>query len=343
MKSVSQFLRRPCKVLTYHRILPEELLTGEVTQRSLIVTTETFRRQLLFLKSKYDILTMDGYVNILQRGADFRKPCCVIAFDDGWRDNYLYALPILKELSAPAIIFVATEHVDSGKEFWPERLTRILLNLRYDRKESLEMLDSSLPISFRPDKRITRNEKMDLANHAIINLKDRPLEKTLSAISRLEESVWVRRDWDQNERKICSWAELKNMTGTGLITIGSHTKSHTILTNETEETCESEIFDSKKTVEQNLGLAVNHFSYPNGNFNSTIERMVVAAGYESASTCLNGVNHSTTSPYRIRRIHVTDPRSTDQKDFSTSRFALEISDGWQKLKRLRNSIGGRPY
>ena len=136
MRSVSLFLRRPCKVLTYHRILPEELLTGEVTQRSLIVTTETFRRQLLFLKSKYDILTMDGYVNTLQQGADFRKPSCVIAFDDGWRDNYLYALPILKELSVPAIIFVATEHVDSGKEFWPERLTRIMVNLRYDRKES---------------------------------------------------------------------------------------------------------------------------------------------------------------------------------------------------------------
>jgi peptidoglycan/xylan/chitin deacetylase (PgdA/CDA1 family) len=59
-----------------------------------------------------------------------------------------------------------------------------------------------------------------------------------------------------------SWSQLEEATGTGLVTIGSHTHSHVSLAGATEAEAEEEMRRSKELIEDRLGVACRHFAYP---------------------------------------------------------------------------------
>ena len=76
---------------------------------------EGFERQLLELRQRgYEFVSLAGLVdNIRSQGAE--KPGTVaVTFDDGWLDNYEFALPVLKKLSIPATFFVTTGHTKNA-------------------------------------------------------------------------------------------------------------------------------------------------------------------------------------------------------------------------------------
>ncbi len=83
-------------------------------------------------------------------------------------------------------------------------------------------------------------------------------------------------------RGFVSWSDLREMRDAGM-TIGSHSKSHPFLTKITDPAVLwSEIDGSKQTLEKNLGVTVNEFAYPFGQYNTDIVALVKKAGYASA-------------------------------------------------------------
>src|SRR5262249_20212788 len=66
------------------------------------------------------------------------------------------------------------------------------------------------------------------------------------------------------------------------ITIGSHTKSHTLLTSESAETAMEQLVESKRVLEDKLSRVVKHFAYPDGRFNLPVVQAVNSAGYRFA-------------------------------------------------------------
>ena len=79
-----------------------------------------------------------------------------------------------------------------------------------------------------------------------------------------------------------SWNDLRVMLAAGM-TIGSHTRSHPFLTKITDPArLWDEIDGSKVTLERNLGIAVNEFAYPFGQYDPAIIRLVEKAGYQAA-------------------------------------------------------------
>ena len=96
-------------VLMYHSIAQ-----GAENSR-LIVTPESFERQMSFLKKgNYQILSMDEYVAFLKENKKPDKRSIVITFDDGFLDNYTNAYPVLKKYKIPATISVVIEWVGRG-------------------------------------------------------------------------------------------------------------------------------------------------------------------------------------------------------------------------------------
>lgn len=59
-----------------------------------------------------------------------------------------------------------------------------------------------------------------------------------------------------------TWGQLREAVGTGLVTVGAHTHSHADLSVASEVEAESEMRRSKELIEDHLGVACRHFSYP---------------------------------------------------------------------------------
>lgn len=84
--------------------------------------------------------------------------------------------------------------------------------------------------------------------------------------------------------------------------IGSHSLTHPNLRKIPLAQAREEISASKKSLEDTFGVAVEHFCYPYGSYNEAIRDLVVAAGYQTASTVKHGVPQPGDSPYELKRI-----------------------------------------
>ena len=140
-------------------------------------------------------------------------------------------------------------------------------------------------------------------------LKEYGFPATIFSVSRF---VGRTNEWMQDEgfprRKLLGWRELKEMSDNGII-IGSHTTTHSLLTEIEPESARQEIMNSKYELEDSLEKPVHFFAYPYGGLNEQIGKFVKEAGYLGACSIRSGFNSEATDPFTLRRIEVygTDP------------------------------------
>jgi peptidoglycan/xylan/chitin deacetylase (PgdA/CDA1 family) len=76
------------------------------------LTPKEFEREMRYLsKKRYSSLFLEDLVNYLERGGDLPPQPIAITFDDGFKDNFIYAYPILKRYNLKATIFVVTSAI----------------------------------------------------------------------------------------------------------------------------------------------------------------------------------------------------------------------------------------
>ncbi|MCT8975711.1 polysaccharide deacetylase family protein [Clostridium sp. CX1] len=102
---------RSLPVLMYHSIAYEE-------GNELRIPKENFREQMKYLKdNNYTTLTLDELYSFFISNKPIQEKSVVITFDDGYKDNYENAYPILKEFGFNATIFVITGAIDNEKDY----------------------------------------------------------------------------------------------------------------------------------------------------------------------------------------------------------------------------------
>ncbi|MDD5595248.1 MAG: polysaccharide deacetylase family protein [Candidatus Omnitrophica bacterium] len=95
-------------ILMYHSVDPQA-----EKKNMLAVTPEIFTRQMDFLKKhRYNIIPLEKLVDLIREKAKIPPKTVVITLDDGYRNNYLYAFPVLKKYNLPATIFVIINEID---------------------------------------------------------------------------------------------------------------------------------------------------------------------------------------------------------------------------------------
>jgi len=102
-------------ILMYHRF--------GYGQNTLSVTPENFKRQMAYLKDNcYDVISLDELVEGIRSRKKFSRKAVVITIDDGYKDNFVYAYPVLKKYRFPATIFIITSHAGARDDFmkWEE-------------------------------------------------------------------------------------------------------------------------------------------------------------------------------------------------------------------------------
>ena len=120
VSSFVNLLGKPWKgngsILTYHRVLPDEKISEDLDV-GLAVLTSNFEKQIKLLKTNYNIVPIDELINNL-RSKRKEKFLLSITFDDGYKDNLNFALPILERYKIPATIYVTTRFLDTDVWMW---------------------------------------------------------------------------------------------------------------------------------------------------------------------------------------------------------------------------------
>lgn len=239
------FLRKNyiAPIIMYHSINPQP----NPAIKRLIVSPRTFERQARFLKEhKYNILPLEYLAGLIKDKKKIPSRALAITFDDGYRDNYTYAFPVLKKYNLPATIFIIVDEIG------------------------------------------------------------RP----------------------QGDR--LSWAEIKEMQNSGLITFGSHCLGPEPLVNiKSEEELRKQIFGSKRILDEELGQPVTIFSYPGGMFNARIKKLVKEAGYKFAVATLPGKKFASDDVFLLKRLRISE------RDSNLLIFRFKTSGFYTSLKESR--------
>lgn len=94
-------------IVMYHSVDPNAKPGNRIA-----VTLETFERQIRFLKNNsYNVLTLEAAAALIKEKKRVPHKTIAVTFDDGYKDNYIYAFPVLKKYNIPATMFIITGEV----------------------------------------------------------------------------------------------------------------------------------------------------------------------------------------------------------------------------------------
>ena len=286
-------------ILMYHRIIPRSETEG--VQAGMYVEPETFKKHLFFLKKYFRVVYLTDLISSKEKPVSTNKPFCAVTFDDGWQDFYKYAFPVLKEYNFPATVFLATDYIGTNDWFWTDRLAHILLEkLRTKKIRACSSENSTIEKLIKLNSSFESRLETSIGILKYLRIED--IEEILSELSELCDISSV-----PEERAFLSWDEVREMGETGLISFGSHTAGHPILTTLKPDEIKEELIRSKeKLIAEGVvdDPALIPFCYPNGNHNKEIAGMVRDTGYYMAVTTKNGWNNPLSNRFVLKRVGI---------------------------------------
>jgi peptidoglycan/xylan/chitin deacetylase (PgdA/CDA1 family) len=277
-------------ILVYHRIMP----TVSFNPLHTIVSVRTFEAQLEAVAERYSILPLR---DVIQQKAKPTRDQVVITFDDGYRDNYQFAFPILKKRGIPATFFVVTGAVNTGMPLWDwELVTRLCTSKDIN---EVELRDVVL-------RRKTKESCQSFAKRAIEHLKSASLDELQQVQARLRgHSAYV----DPSELTSClTWEELRTMSKSRM-EIGAHGVTHRSLPGLAHAEALHEILRSKQTIEENTFEHCRHFAFPFGSrldYNEALLRTVKEAGFQTCMLNVSGYNNNNGQGFCFKRTKMSE-------------------------------------
>jgi len=307
-------------VLMYHRVLPKDSPLRKTEQPGMYVSPETLDLHLTELERRFELVHLDDWLRRAKQGETLPHSACAITFDDGWRDNYDFALPVLVKHQAPATIFLVSSYIGTAQRFWPNRLMS-LVQAEFERPGSvafparLRALVDPVLAQGRAQGRLD-TEALDPVVQQALRLKEAEIRALVEAAEDRDTQG------SGDDRDMLDVREIGMMAATGLIRFGSHSTTHFRLDdNATEDLLTAEIVASRARLRQICGQPIDLFCYPNG-ISSASSVGLVSRHYLGAVATNTGWHASDLDPYLIPRIRLHD-------DITSTRDAfLARLSGW---------------
>ncbi len=273
---------------------------------------DEFEKQIEFLSEEYQVFPLREIVARLNRGSALPERAVCITFDDGFRNNLRFAYPILHKYKAASTVFLVTSLMGTAQPPWPEQLYSALVKTEL---ASIRFEEEEIALQT-PQDRAAAYPKM------ASRLKRLPVEKKDALLEELLDQLGRSSAQDNEGLAMLSWEEVEKLDAEGLMTFGSHTHTHPILSRCSPERQRFELMESRKAILEHLGRG-DLFAYPNGtrsDFTQETKRLSRELGYECAFTTIRGVNTPETDRYELRRVGVG-------ADMSLSEFRIGML-GW---------------
>lgn len=271
-------------ILFMHKIVAQQTNKPRIHLMKANEIEVTFLEEMLvYLKGKYDIISLEDMCNWLESKEKLKKKFIVVTFDDGYKDNLTLAYPVFKKLNIPFTIYVTNCFPNKTAKLWWYMLEDILLEntkIQFTINNNLHLFESK-----------TQNQKdksFEQIRNIIINATAANQAKLLSHL----EKTYNKNLKDYVVKEALTWDEINTLSKDPLVTIGCHTENHLALNTLTKEEQLKEILESKKEIDSKTQNNSAHFAYPYGTSNeineSEVNNLAATKSFQTATTTRMG-------------------------------------------------------
>ena len=269
-------------VLNYHRIgNPAETPYDSALFSA---TGEELDWQVEYLKRHFQMATLENVV-AMANGYRPRGTHVLLTFDDGYRDNYTVAFPVLRSHGVQGVFFLPTSFIGTDRLPWWDVIAYLI---KHTFKSTIR-LKLPEPVVFELRE---RGRVINITRQILRLYKRTPLQDCPDFITALEQACEVSAPLAGVNRRFMNWAEAREMLQGGMA-FGSHTHTHEIMSKlSPEQQCE-EASRSRDRLEQELENHIDVLSYPVGGpdtFTDQTMRILAQAGYSAAFSFQGGLN-----------------------------------------------------
>ncbi|CAH2031393.1 polysaccharide deacetylase family protein [Trichlorobacter ammonificans] len=254
LDSLFRYLNRgKLLVVMYHGVTAGDHRPPVWTQ----LPVERFRKQVAFLRSHYTPLTLTEVTAALAGNSSLPERALLITFDDGLRNNYSCAFPILQQMGVPAAVFLTVDLIGTQQLLWFDELLFLLR----------EALDRGLtpPLADPQTLALLHSGQLWPAYLvAVERLKRAGRTERQRVMERLRREIPLDRGPLLEDFGLLSWDQVTAMHRSGQVEFGVHTATHRIVSELAEEEWEREITLPRRLLEERLGCPVTSFCFPNG-------------------------------------------------------------------------------
>lgn len=289
-------------VLNYHRV--GDGANSHFDRDIWSADARGFAEQVRFCKSHMDIIQP---ADLPQAITCSRGRYCLITFDDGYRDNYETAFPILRAERVPATFFVTVGFIDAPKMAWWDEIAWMVRASRHGSIDLRPWIEAPVPLD-KPS-----------CEHAVRTFlrayKTLPSDSTQAYLDALAKESGSGRCSPTTAQELwMSWDMLREMCAGGM-TVGGHTVNHPILARAGRAQQREEILGCKRRLAEELGVEMKYFSYPVGGlstFDSVTRECLREAGVDYAFSYYGGFRRFRHwDNYDVRRVPVETYIGTD--------------------------------
>ncbi len=285
----------------------------------------------------FDIVSLDE-AHRRMKEKDFSRHFVCFTFDDGYKDNLYYALPIFQKYNIPMAVYIPSDYPSGDGELWWVALEKVIAkhdaltvtmphtNEEGEQEDKEHKFDCALEAgkwaTWRAIYQVMRHEMDEEGQRGFIKQLCQTYDVDLFQICRDE---------------IMTWAQVREMDKDPLVTIAGHTVSHRAVGRLSAEDSLYEMETGLAHLEFELGHKVAHFSYPYGNEASASDRdfkLAASLGLKTAVTTRKGVlfeEHSD-HPMALPRVSLNgDYQSLEMNEVLLSGAAFALFNKFQKL------------
>ncbi|SEB47355.1 polysaccharide deacetylase family protein [Terriglobus roseus] len=244
-------------------------------------TAEGLDEQIRFLRKRMPIVAGEELEALLTGKQPLKRTYAAITFDDGYLDNYRDAFPVLQSQGVPAIFFPVIQYVGSDAVPWWDEIAYLVRNTTRP----------SVEVSYPSQLQVTLGDDREVAIRQLLRHYKKPENRNGEKfLEGLRASAGC--NPPAPGRRFLDWDEARTMANAGM-EFGSHTCSHTILSQQSPEDQRWELTESRRVLQKELGRPIHSLAYPVGSasaFTPETEEIAANAGFSLGFAFQGGWN-----------------------------------------------------
>ena len=294
LKPLKYFHHNKLIIFNYHRIHDKEK-SSHFDDGLFGPSATRFRQEIEWIKKETKVLSEEDLINIIYNNKPIKEICSMVTFDDGYRDNFDIAFPILKELKIPAIFFIPTYNISERKVGWWDIVAYLFKNTS---KRKFNFHNTDFEIT---DPKILT--KLFIAE--LKSIKTKEVENYIKELSIALEQPLPPSELQSSE--LMTWEQIITLSENGM-TIGSHSHDHSILSKQDSTTLRKQLKKSIEILELVINKDIKSIAYPVGgydHFNSETMAVSKDIGFKLGFSYLTGINTwSNINAFNVKRMNV---------------------------------------